>query len=365
MSIKKNVLFVGSFKDECKDGGFGGVMFACSSLVQSELSQYYNWILIDSSSVSVPPPNVVIRSLFALKRMSKVIYSLLFKKVDVVLLFLGAGTSFTEKGTMALFGKLLRKKVIIAPISGHLLDEIYKINIKSIFIKWVMQSSDVVVCQSSTWLNIFSEKFPSKETDKYVIIENWVDYRVYASLNSRYSENKRYFLFLGWIDEKKGVFVIIEALKIIDSVLPKDVVFYFAGSGADVDNLTRKIEQYNLLNRVEMLGWVKGAEKLKLLGKTEVVILPSYVEGYPNTLVEGMASGNAVIGSTVGGIPDLLENGRAGLIIKEGNIEELAKAILYFANFPEKVNEFALIGQKRVRDYNDISYAIKQFKKIL
>jgi len=89
MSIKKNVLFVGSFKDECKDGGFGGVMFACSSLVQSELSQYYNWILIDSSSVSVPPPNVVIRSLFALKRMSKVIYSLLFKKVDVVLFYLG------------------------------------------------------------------------------------------------------------------------------------------------------------------------------------------------------------------------------------------------------------------------------------
>jgi len=94
---KKKVLFIGSFIKVNKDGGTGGQLFACTSLINSDLSQSIDWILIDSST-KIPIPGIFVRILKAINRLIKSIYHILFSKIDSLLVFSTHGIGILEKG---------------------------------------------------------------------------------------------------------------------------------------------------------------------------------------------------------------------------------------------------------------------------
>ena len=58
MNFKKKVLFIGSFVDKANDGSVGGQMYACKSLIESNLTDQIEWILLDTTGKSVPPPSI-------------------------------------------------------------------------------------------------------------------------------------------------------------------------------------------------------------------------------------------------------------------------------------------------------------------
>jgi glycosyltransferase involved in cell wall biosynthesis len=364
LTKKKTILFVGSFRTQGKDGGLGGQMFACNSLINSELKNEFDWVLIDTSSISVPPPGFMVRMGFAIKRLVIFVYSLGVKKIDSVLLFTGAGAGFVEKGLMLLVAKLFAKRVIIAPRSGHIIEELCDASLKSIYIKYVFLKSDLIVCQSERWRKIFLKNIPSLISEKLRVVENWINTNDYNLISQERGDGE-IFVFMGWMEEKKGIFDLVQAIKSIDGDLPSNVEFHFAGNGSEFNRMVTEINDSNLKHRIKMLGWVRGNEKTELLSRSSVVILPSYVEGYPNVLIEAMAAGNAVIGSTVGGIPDLLCNGRVGVIIKEGNVPELASAILRYSKDRSFLRRMALEGKNRVIALNDVRSAVESFKEIL
>ena len=106
---KHKALFVGSFK-KSEDGSLGGQMFACQTLIESTLNNEVDWILLDSTSPSNIPRKIVYRFLDALKRILRFIFYLCFKRIDLVLIFSANGTSFMEKGTMAILASKFSKK---------------------------------------------------------------------------------------------------------------------------------------------------------------------------------------------------------------------------------------------------------------
>ena len=339
-------------------------MFACNSLINSELKNQFDWVLIDTSSISVPPPGFFVRMGFALKRLVLFVYNLGVKKIDSVLIFTGAGSGFVEKGLMLLIAKLFAKRVIIAPRSGHLIDELCGTSLKSLYIKYVFIKSDLILCQSETWRKIFEENIPALISKKLRVVENWISTNDY-DVTCPDRVDGLIFVFMGWMEEKKGIFDLVEAIRNIDADLPDNVEFHFAGNGSEFERMVFMVDSLKLKHRIKMLGWVRGNQKIELLSRSSVVILPSYVEGYPNVLIEAMAAGNAVIGSTVGGIPDLLCNGKVGVIVKEGNIPELELAILRFSNDRSFLKRMAIEGKNRVIAFNDVRSAVESFKEIL
>src|SRR5690348_5331279 len=110
--MKKKVIFVGSFKENTKDGSIGGQMFASQSLINSCLKDKIDFVLIDTTAETVPAPHLLKRSVKAIKRSAIFVKELLKKEIESVLIFSSNGYSFIEKGGMALIGKALRKKVI-------------------------------------------------------------------------------------------------------------------------------------------------------------------------------------------------------------------------------------------------------------
>ena len=107
---KPNVIFIGSFVDEAKDGSVGGQMFACRSIVNSKVSDHVNFLLIDSTVDRVPVPPLYQRFYKVIPRFLLLFKYLLTKKVDKVLIFCSAGPSFIEKGLAAIICKLFFQK---------------------------------------------------------------------------------------------------------------------------------------------------------------------------------------------------------------------------------------------------------------
>ena len=89
--------------------------------------------------------------------------------------------------------------------------------------------------------------------------------------------------------------------------------------------------------------------------------LPSSAEAFGNVFAEALASGLPIIGSSIGGIPDLVEHGTNGLLVKPGNIEALAGAIRYLADDPELRQEMAQRNRAKAEANLEWSHVTRRY----
>ncbi len=359
MLNKKRVLFVGSFKEFSKDGSVGGQMYACKSLINSKLSDSVVWILIDSTADSNVPENFIKRCYKAIKRLILFIYYLLSKKVDVTLIFSADGWSFIEKGSMALIAKFINKKVIIAPRSGLVVNDIKESRFMRKFIPYVLNHVDYIICQGETWKRFYSSLI-NINSNKFIIINNWIDIDKYNS--SKIKNKNIHILYLAWVDKNKGIFDLIKALKFLNFT---NYILNVAGDGDAMLECKKLVSNLGITKKVNFLSWVVGEAKIKLLSKSDIFVLPSYFEGYPNSLIEAMASSCAVIATDVGSIPDLIIDKKNGLIFKPGDINVLANHLdLLLTNSNYRTN-LALCGRYSVVSNNTTDIAADKFKSLI
>ena len=132
-----------------------------------------------------------------------------------------------------------------------------------------------------------------------------------------------YFLFYGRLAPEKGVMTLLDTWK----RLPKDVHLKIIGEGAMSAMIKDEIECNNLSN-IEFLGFRKGEELFEFIRNASFVLVPSeWYENNPLTIVEAYSSGKPVIGSNIGGIPELIIEGKTGYLFEMGNSIELEKKI--------------------------------------
>jgi len=149
--------------------------------------------------------------------------------------------------------------------------------------------------------------------------------------------DKKVVLFVGRLAEKKGVKYLIEAMKGIDALL------VIVGDGPLRGELE---EQAKILgDRVQFWGSKTHNELRTIYASADVFVAPSITakdgdqEGVPTTIMEAMASGLPVVASNSGGITDVIENGKNGLLCKEKNVEELHCAIQHILSSGEEQSE--------------------------
>jgi glycosyltransferase involved in cell wall biosynthesis len=141
---------------------------------------------------------------------------------------------------------------------------------------------------------------------------------------SRVGRDRVQFLFLGRIDENKGAFLILQAFGALTRELRARARLVFAGDG-EVEKLRTLSREHQ--DAVDVHAWVDTEERDALLAASDVFVLPSYREGVPMALLEAMAAGLPVITTPVGGIPDVVADGREGFLIKPGDVDALRGAM--------------------------------------
>ena len=137
------------------------------------------------------------------------------------------------------------------------------------------------------------------------------------------------FIYVGRLEEIKGIDILLEAWKLMGADAPE---LLMCGKGPLEDWAKEYIEK-NKLSKVKLLGFVANTEVRKMIGESKALILPTQVyEGFPMTIAESYACGTPVIGSDLGNTGSLIENGINGFKFAPDSPSELADAVNRITN---------------------------------
>lgn len=144
------------------------------------------------------------------------------------------------------------------------------------------------------------------------------------------------FLFVGSDFERKNLKAVIVALNKLKENTDKKLTLYVVGdAGNTKEKFIKLAEENNLLNDINFLGVQDRGYIKKLHNKSHIYILPSKREALGVSIIEAAASGTTVIASNVGGIPEVIEDGKEGLLVSPLDYNDLYKSINKLVDNPK------------------------------
>jgi glycosyltransferase involved in cell wall biosynthesis len=138
--------------------------------------------------------------------------------------------------------------------------------------------------------------------------------------------------YVGVLEGPKGVDVLLEAWRDVAAAVP-GAHLDIAGEGALGETLRRRAR--SLDGTVAFLGALPTNGVADLMDRSSLVVVPSRSEGLPRVVVEALARARPVVASSVGGIPDLIEDGRTGILVRADDPRALAAALARLLGDPE------------------------------
>lgn len=145
--------------------------------------------------------------------------------------------------------------------------------------------------------------------------------RIPPVIEKKYGQRR--LLFLGRLCKEKGIGELLTAAAELVRVYP-DMKLYLGGIWEDKELKALAAEHASF---VSDLGWITGEEKSGYLAESDIFVLPSYFEGQSVSILEAMACSCAIVASNVGGIPQMIEDEKTGLLISPKNAQALKEGL--------------------------------------
>ena len=192
------------------------------------------------------------------------------------------------------------------------------------------QKIDYIITPSEFYRKKFIEDGINPE--KIKAIHNFIDTENYEFKN----EDEGYALYFGRISIEKGVINLINAF-----AKTQKGKLYIAGEGPEKETIENLIKENKIEDRVKMLGFLNKEQVFDAIRKCSFTVLPSiWRDNCPYSVLETMAIGKPVIGSNMGGIPELVKHEETGLVFDSSNIDELTEKMDILFNNPEIVQKY-------------------------
>lgn len=135
-------------------------------------------------------------------------------------------------------------------------------------------------------------------------------------------------LFVGRLSGEKGVGDLLRAVQRIAHETDGEVELHVVGDGPEAERLEALAASLDIESRTVFHGFVPHGDRLwDHYDEADVLVLPSYTEGLPRVIGEGMARGLPIVATRVGGIPAFIEDGESGLLVDPGDVDGLQTAI--------------------------------------
>jgi len=155
-------------------------------------------------------------------------------------------------------------------------------------------------------------------------------------------------LCLGRLAPQKGFDLAVAALALIKDGY-RHVQLVIAGDGAERAKLEQQIAKLGLADRVELVGWVAADKVPALINTATVVLIPSLFEGLPFVALEAAMMARPIVGTRVGGLPEIVVHGETGLLVEPEDSGGLAGAIGFLLEHPRMAVEMGQAGRRRVQ----------------
>jgi len=211
--------------------------------------------------------------------------------------------------------------------------------------------------------------------EKIAIVPNGIDLSEYVDLPPEGSfkkkfgipEEKTIILYLGRIHRIKGIDFLVKAYAhVIKDMTRNDAVLVIAGPDdgylTQVKSLSSRLNISGLQDKIIYTGPLYGKPKLGAYVDSDVLVLPSRYETFPNVVLESYACSKPVIASKVESIPDIVLCGRTGLLFQAGNVKELAEKIWYILMHPEEAENMGHKARKLVEEKYSIDKVVDKLE---
>jgi glycosyltransferase involved in cell wall biosynthesis len=176
-----------------------------------------------------------------------------------------------------------------------------------------------------------------------------------------------YLLFVGRLRIRKGVEVLLEALRSLRAAQPARQLprLLVAGDGEHRASLERRVAELDLGSAVRFLGRCDAGRVRGLLRGACALVVPSIYEGMPLVVLEAMEAGLPVIASRVSGIPEVVADGRTGWLVPPEDPERLAAALEAALADPEEARRRGEAGRRRVEDEFRPAHAAARWRAVV
>ncbi len=358
-------------------GGYiGGIASILNSYLKSkddflkngyeiELFDYQNNFINKIKKISTKLYNII----YGIFQIRKLLQKIDKNKYDIIHIHTSCRYLFVKD---VLILKILKRKIknIKTVLSVHVgdINEVFKKipNIlKSTTIKNINENCDLVLLLSKEIESQFIDN--GIDLSKIRVIANFHDLQIEDNLNviKNDKEDKLNLLFVGSLQTDKGIFELLQAVE----DLSKENI-YLDICGKFPDNESYKMYSkiiHKSKNKINNNGYVSGNNKSQIFEKADVLILPSYHEGFPLVILEAIASGCAVISTKVGATPEILNDSNA-IWVEKKSVSDIKNAILELITNRNKLNIMKLnnlILSKKYSKKTNINNVCKEYNKLI
>lgn len=255
-----------------------------------------------------------------------------------------SGKSFIRKRFVMAWGRLLGFRIVFHCHGGAFVDFSEKYGAGRI--SHVLRKCSAMIVLGQYWKETFARNFGVADA---FILPNIVEkprkepeYRTDISKDSPLR-----VVFLGTIARNKGIYDIVEALRRLRDEYEGRIEVTFAGDG-EIDRLREAIDNAGVGSMTKVVGKVLGESKYRLLDSSDLMLLPSYYEGLPITLLEACAWGMPSVSTPVGSIAELIHDGVNGTLVEPGHPEQIAAALRKYVDNPELLAEHGSAARQAV-----------------
>jgi len=271
---------------------------------------------------------------------------LLTKRPHIAHIHTNSYTGFHARGLQVVASKLFGTKTILH-VHGGDFEEFYSRS--GVFGRWLikgfLRASDRVIVLSEKWRSFFATIGVSGE--KLAVMANSV-FLPRAEEKAKEADPVT-VLFLSRFLRLKGIHELQEA------ILEKDELrslcrFVLAGPRIDDWRTVRARFDDRGLEEIEMPGVLLGEERDRAYREAGIYILPSHSEGLPIGLLEAMSYGAACIATRVGGVPDVIDHNRNGILVEPEDVDAIADALLLLARDHELRTRLAKSARETIEE---------------
>jgi glycosyltransferase involved in cell wall biosynthesis len=259
---------------------------------------------------------------------------------DVVHVHSSHRYSFFISSFYVLFAAYVWQRPVVIHVHGSSFDTFLATEspLVSALQRRVFDAAAGVVVLSEYWRTTLRRIVPAEKLD---VLPNAVDVSGYSPT---FDAEPPHVVFVSNLIERKGVEELLTALERLD----RDGFDFRATIAGDGPLRDRVVALAERTPSVEYRGYVTESEKRALLERGSIFVLPSYAEGLPIALLEGMAGGNAVVATAVGSVPETIDD-ENGLLVEPRDAEALADALERLVDDPETAAAMGRANAELVR----------------
>lgn len=271
--------------------------------------------------------------------------------------------NFVGNNPLIIFLNILTKM----KVKFHMIHEPYPHNtifkrrllIHKFIMNLLVRSGSHITVPSITSYNRFVNSWKIEQSK--ISIVSFSQFEIYKEyIRKEIPKSDKIILFYGIINKYKGVEVLITAMKNVIKVFP-DLKLIIAGKGTINYNITTLSKNFEIINR-----YITNEEIAELNQLATLVVCPYYSASQSGVIMTSFAFNNPILATKVGALPEVIEDGKTGILIEYPDSDMLAKKIIDFFENPDKINKFRdNIFYKYSKTENNWENIAAQYYKLL